>query len=101
MCCKTRVLDFDDFLKIEGCKTGKHVFVKKANTSNVSLTQHYFLPIIPSFSAPQAPEAVKCRVDHYQTPTEVHVSVFAKKVVKDQSSVKFDTEQVCHISLAQ
>jgi len=79
MCCKTRVLDFDDFLKIEGCKTGKHVFVKKANISN-------------------APEAVKCRIDHYQTPTQVHVSVFAKKVVKDQSSVKFDTEQV-HLDL--
>lgn len=29
MCCKKRVLEFDEFLKIEGCKTGKHVFVKK------------------------------------------------------------------------
>jgi len=54
-------------------------FVKKANISN-------------------APVGVKCRIDHYQTPTQVHVSVFAKKVVKDQSSVKFDTEQV-HLDL--
>ncbi|KAI5474199.1 CORD and CS domain containing protein, partial [Pseudohyphozyma bogoriensis] len=26
-CCKPRHLDFDDFLKIKGCRTGKHLFV--------------------------------------------------------------------------
>lgn len=28
-CCKPKVLDFSDFLKIEGCQEGKHKFVKK------------------------------------------------------------------------
>lgn len=42
----------------------------------------------------QEEEQVKCRIDHYQTPAEVHVSIFAKKVVKEQSSVKFEVEQV-------
>lgn len=26
-CCPRKVLDFDEFLKIGGCKTGKHLFV--------------------------------------------------------------------------
>lgn len=29
LCCKRRVLEFDEFLKIEGCKQGRHVFVPK------------------------------------------------------------------------
>lgn len=59
LCCKPRVLEFDQFLKIAGCKTGKHLFVgsKRADEE----------------------ELVDCRVDHYQTPMEVHVSAYAKK----------------------
>lgn len=32
MCCKRRVLEFDEFLKIEGCKRGRHVFAPKQRT---------------------------------------------------------------------
>lgn len=27
LCCKRRVLEFDEFLKIEGCQIGRHCFV--------------------------------------------------------------------------
>ena len=27
LCCKRRVLEFSEFLKIEGCTEGKHLFV--------------------------------------------------------------------------
>ena len=27
LCCKRRVLEFEEFLKIEGCTEGKHLFV--------------------------------------------------------------------------
>lgn len=27
LCCKRRVLEFDEFLKIEGCQTGRHCFI--------------------------------------------------------------------------
>lgn len=30
-CCSRKVLDFDEFLKIEGCKEGKHLFVGSDN----------------------------------------------------------------------
>lgn len=28
-CCKRRVLEFEEFLKIEGCAEGRHIFVSK------------------------------------------------------------------------
>ncbi|KAF8332253.1 HSP20-like chaperone [Cantharellus anzutake] len=84
MCCKRRVLDFDDFLKIEGCKTGKHVFVKKA---------------LVGTSGQEFGEFVKCRIDHYQTPDKVHVSVYAKKADKDQSKITFAPDEI-HLDLS-
>lgn len=36
LCCKRRVLEFDEFLKIQGCKTGRHVFVPKKKAATVS-----------------------------------------------------------------
>ncbi|KZO95243.1 chord-domain-containing protein [Calocera viscosa TUFC12733] len=74
MCCKRRVLEFDEFLKITGCTTGKHLFVGK----------------------PKGPEEelVQCRIDHYQTPTTVQVSVFAKKADKEKSEVVISDDSV-------
>jgi hypothetical protein len=75
LCCKRRVLEFDEFLKIEGCQIGRHCFVP-INTEQKTEAQ------------------VECRIDHYQTPEQVHVSVFAKKVDKDRSSIQFDDDRV-------
>jgi len=83
MCCKRRVLDFDDFLKIQGCKTGKHVFAKKARTAA---------------KGQESDEFVKCRIDHYQTPEKVHVSVYAKKADKEKSKIVFNDDQI-HLDL--
>lgn len=60
LCCKRRVLEFPEFLKIEGCTTGKHLFVGPKKDPNQE-------------------EEVTCRIDHYQTPMQVHVSAYAKK----------------------
>jgi hypothetical protein len=43
---------------------------------------------------PQAEELTDCRIDHYQTPGEVHVSVFAKKADPGRSTVRIEQEQV-------
>lgn len=60
--------------RIEGCRTGKHLYVgaKKEDKE----------------------ELVDCRVDHYQTPRQVIVSVFGKGSDKEQSNVKFESEAV-------
>ncbi|KAF8495395.1 HSP20-like chaperone [Gautieria morchelliformis] len=78
LCCKRRVLEFEEFLKIKGCKTGKHLFVSKE----------------PKL----AEEFVSCRIDHYQTPTQVHVSIFAKQTDKDASKIRLETEKI-HLDL--
>ncbi|KAI0341755.1 chord-domain-containing protein [Trametopsis cervina] len=75
LCCKRRVLEFDEFLKIEGCKKGKHVFAPK----NQSEATEQF---------------TDCRIDHYQTPTEVHVSVFAKKTDQERSIVTIGANEI-------
>ncbi|KAI0807398.1 chord-domain-containing protein [Fomes fomentarius] len=76
LCCKRRVLEFDEFLKIEGCKKGRHVFVPKKKESS------------------QQEEFTQCRIDHYQTPTEVHASVFAKRADPNTSTVKIEENEV-------
>ncbi|KAK0185861.1 chord-domain-containing protein [Armillaria mellea] len=73
LCCKRRVLEFDEFLKIEGCKTGRHVFAVKAASG---------------------PTQTECRIEHYQTLDKVHVSVYAKKADKDKTSIKFECDKV-------
>ncbi|KAI9008392.1 HSP20-like chaperone [Gaertneriomyces semiglobifer] len=66
-CCSRKVLEFDEFLKIKGCKTGKHRFTDVL----------------------EVPEKVECRHDWYQTPQSVIISIFAKKVNKEKTSVTF------------
>ncbi|KIY43625.1 CS-domain-containing protein [Fistulina hepatica ATCC 64428] len=76
LCCKRRVLEFEEFLKIEGCKIGRHVFVPKK-----------------SADAP-AEQLTECRVDHYQTVDKVHVSIFAKKANQETSKITFEDEKL-------
>ncbi|KAI0362313.1 chord-domain-containing protein [Trametes cingulata] len=76
LCCKRRVLEFDEFLKIGGCKKGRHVFVPKQKADS------------------QEEQFTECRIDHYQTPTEVHASVFAKQADPNTSTVKIEENQV-------
>lgn len=75
LCCKRRVLEFEEFLKIEGCKTGKHLFAPKKN-------------------GVQAEVQTTCRIDHYQTPTNVCVSIFAKQADKSRSTVNLEENEV-------
>jgi regulation of enolase protein 1 (concanavalin A-like superfamily) len=59
-------------------------YVQRTTNKNPTLIQYYR----------QAEESVDCRMDHYQTSSEVHVSVFAKKVDQERSTIKFDETQV-------
>ncbi|WWC87898.1 uncharacterized protein L201_002798 [Kwoniella dendrophila CBS 6074] len=79
LCCKRRVLEFSEFLKIEGCREGEHLFVG----AKMDETKE---------------EKIDCRLDHYQTPLQVHVSAFAKGADKEKSTVKFEEQQL-HIDL--
>lgn len=71
------MLDFDDFLKMPGCKQGSHLFIGVTKSSDEE-------------------ELVECRFDYYQTPNSVIVSIFGKGAVKEASIVTFDEQAVSH-----
>jgi len=73
-CCKRKVLEFDEFLKLEGCTDGKHRFLDiKKDEEN---------------------EEVKCRYDWFQSSNLVTVSVYGKNVSKEESQVIFEDTKV-------
>lgn len=39
-------------------------------------------------------EMTTCRIDHYQTVDQVHVSVFAKQADKERSAISMGDEKV-------
>ncbi|KAF2447850.1 chord-domain-containing protein [Karstenula rhodostoma CBS 690.94] len=75
-CCKRRVLEFDQFMNIEGCKTkNRHLFVgsgKKGGEEKVETVRN----------------------DFYQTATSVIASLYLKKIDKDSAKVVFHADHV-------
>jgi hypothetical protein len=51
---------------------------------------------LPCLALPsqQTEETVNCRIDHYQTPSTVYVTVFAKQTDKGRSGVKIEENEV-------
>mmetsp|Transcript_42128 Transcript_42128/g.58943 ORF Transcript_42128/g.58943 Transcript_42128/m.58943 type:complete len:219 (+) Transcript_42128:903-1559(+) len=70
-CCRKRVIDFNDFLNIQGCKFGVHKFVP-----------------------PPEPKSVQCRHDFYESAVTVNLTIYAKKVIKEKSKINFSTNQI-------
>ncbi|KAJ2981817.1 hypothetical protein NUW58_g6591 [Xylaria curta] len=83
-CCKRRVLEFDQFMKIEGCKTSpRHLFIgsgqdkaKKKQDANGGQNGEELLETV--------------RHDFYQTPTTVIASFFLKKIDSARATVKLN-----------
>lgn len=75
-CCKRRVLEFDEFLRIPGCKIkSRHLFVgAKKDDGEEKL------------------ESV--RHDFYQTPDKVMASLYLKKIDKTLSKIEFQDKSV-------
>ncbi|KAI1098900.1 Pyruvate/Phosphoenolpyruvate kinase-like domain-containing protein [Jackrogersella minutella] len=87
-CCKRRVLEFDQFMKLEGCKTSsRHLFIgsgekeSKAKTANATTA-----------NGEELLETV--RHDFYQTPSTVIASFFLKKIEKEKATVKFQPQAI-------
>jgi len=92
LCCKRRVLEFEEFLKIKGCQIGRHCFVPVVVNPKVS-TCARCSSLLSDFWT-KTEEQIECRIDHYQTPGQVHVSVFAKQIDKEHSTVQFEESKV-------
>ncbi|PBP18668.1 chord-domain-containing protein [Diplocarpon rosae] len=80
-CCKRRVLEFDEFMRIEGCKTkDRHMFVGSGKQKAGNARGEEVLETV--------------RHDFYQTPTTVIASFFLKKINKDTAKVEFLPHEV-------
>ncbi|KAF2069604.1 hypothetical protein CYY_009079 [Polysphondylium violaceum] len=67
-CCpKYKHAIFEEFLKVKGCKTGRHRFVPSKKADNF----------------------VECRHDWYQSFDAIIFTIYAKGVDKDQSKIEF------------
>lgn len=82
-CCKRRVLEFDEFMKIPGCKTkDRHLFVGRKRLDG------------------DAEEKLsEVRNDFYQTATTVIASLYLKKIDKDRSTVEFREGKMVELDL--
>ncbi|CAK7197502.1 hypothetical protein SEUCBS139899_000149 [Sporothrix eucalyptigena] len=89
-CCKRRVLEFDQFMKIEGCqKKPRHLFVGsggklKAKAGGAESSGEELLDTV--------------RFDFYQSATSLTVSFFLKKIDKSKAVITF-TEQGIELDL--
>jgi len=73
---RKKVLEFDEFLKLEGCRTGKHKFFpfKKDLDKDVNM--------------------IDLRTDFYQTGQDVIVSIYGKNVVKTDSKITISNSKI-------
>ncbi|SPO00860.1 related to zinc-binding protein [Cephalotrichum gorgonifer] len=82
-CCKPRVMEFEQFMNLEGCgKKDRHLFVGSGKDKDNKT----------GAGGEEILETV--RNDFYQTPTTVIASFFLKKIVKDKSTVKFGENKI-------
>lgn len=83
-CCKRRVLEFDEFMRLEGCSTkNRHLFIgsgkrRKPNEEKLESVRH----------------------DYYQTPSTVIASLFLKKIDKEKSTVEFASANEIKLDLS-
>jgi hypothetical protein len=85
-CCKRKVLEFDEFMKIEGCKTKKrHCYIGKPRQKSGGTPG--------GESTGQTEDRLESvRNDFYQTASSVIVSFYLKKIEKDKAKVVFSED---------
>ena len=94
-CCKRRVLEFDQFLNLEGCETkDRHLFVGSGKTRAEKLREKKVaeggnVDSDATSAADDEERLETVRHDFYQTPTQVICSYYLKKIDKERSKVAF------------
>ncbi|EPS35327.1 hypothetical protein H072_11307 [Dactylellina haptotyla CBS 200.50] len=81
-CCKRRVLEFSEFLKIGGCSQGSHCYIGAKKEDKEAGGEG------------DGEDLVECRTDFYQTYTHINASIFLKKTDKEKSSILFKPTEV-------
>lgn len=91
------MLEFDEFMKIEGCKTkDRHLFVGSGSKKSTNGEVKKVSRIDGEEEQGQLGEV---RTDFYQTPTQVIASIYLKKIDKDKSGVEFTDKKTVDLDL--
>ncbi|TKA68818.1 hypothetical protein B0A49_05831 [Cryomyces minteri] len=104
-CCKRRVLEFDEFMKIAGCKTKpRHLFVgsgKKGGEEKLGSVRYVSCTSYQSYhiTTSGAHAIHGTRNDFYQTPASVIASLYLKKIDTSTSSVTFTSASTIDLDL--
>jgi hypothetical protein len=102
-CCKRRVLEFDEFMRIEGCETkNRHLFIGSGKKSGkkggeeVLETVRYVqnAMVIVLYLNFLLTYFLYFRHDFYQTPSSVIASFFLKKINKETAQVEFSSSEL-------
>lgn len=87
-CCKRRVLEFDEFMRIKGCKEREgHCFIGKREKAREAEKRK-----AQADGTAGEEKVEEVRNDYYQTPTSVIVSFFLKKIRKEDAKVTFGVD---------
>ncbi|KZF22255.1 chord-domain-containing protein [Xylona heveae TC161] len=87
-CCKRRVLEFEEFMKIGGCQTrNRHLFVGSGKGKDGKTGGEELLIYL------------KHRHDFYQTPTSVIASLFLKKIDSKSAKIQFSSSHTVFLDL--
>jgi hypothetical protein len=73
------VLEFEEFLKIKGCQTDKHLFTDATP--------------LPALAHQPQQQQQEIRNDWYQSPTHVTVSIYVKSVDSNTVRVRFEEKK--------
>ncbi|KAA6411020.1 MAG: hypothetical protein FRX48_05331 [Lasallia pustulata] len=85
-CCKRRVLEFDQFMRIEGCqKKPRHLYVGRRRAEEAGTRKEE--------------EVSDVRHDFYQTATTVIASLYLKKIDKARAVVAFSEPATVELDL--
>ncbi|KAI9845770.1 MAG: hypothetical protein M1838_001557 [Thelocarpon superellum] len=85
-CCKKRVLEFDEFMRIKGCATKqRHMFVGSGKSKKGTSAGEEMLDSV--------------RHDFYQTSTTVIASLFLKKIDASRASITFPAPKTVALDL--
>ncbi|KAI9767201.1 MAG: Integrin beta-1-binding protein 2 [Geoglossum simile] len=91
-CCKRRVLEFDEFMRIEGCQTkDHHLFIGSGKKRSGKAA-------VVDDAGEERVESV--RNDFYQTATTVIVSLYLKKIDSTRSGIVFSSPLSINLDLA-
>lgn len=83
-CCKKRVLEFDEFMRIPGCTTK---------------SQHLFVGSKKKEDHAQEEQLKEVRNDFYQTATTVIASMYLKKIDQQRSRIEFVDDTTVELDL--